>query len=324
MPKPAARRSLPQAGGPVFITDGGLETTLVFHEKLDLPDFNASALLRDGAGQGRLASYYRRYAEIARHHGAGLILETPTWRASAGWFARLGLGPFELEEFNRTAVAMQAGIRAEYDLVLPRILVSGCVGPRGDGYVPDRGMSAAEAQDYHAPQVGIFADTEADFVSAMTITTIEEATGIVRAAQAHAIPVSMSFTVETDGRLPTGQTLQEAIETVDELTGGGPAYYMINCAHPTHFEAELRRGGEWTRRILALRANASSSSHAELNESPVLDEGNPADFARRYAELHESLPHLAVFGGCCGTDHRHVGAVCAAVTARRAASLVAS
>lgn len=311
------RRPLPQPGGPVFITDGGLETTLVFHERIELPQFNASTLLRNASGQATLLAYYRRYADLARRHQCGLILETPTWRGSPGWLADLGISPVEFEEINRIGVALINQLRAEYDLVVPQILVGGCVGPRSDGYRPDLGMSVDEAEAYHQAQIAILADAEVDFVSAMTINTMAEALGIVRAAHAHQMPVTVSFTVETDGRLPTGHTLQEAIETVDAATGG-PAYYMINCAHPTHFESELLRGGAWTQRIVALRANASRCSHAELDGATMLDAGDPSDLADRYASLVEVLPHLTVFGGCCGTDHRHVGAVCAAVTSQKA------
>jgi len=314
MSRSHTRRPLPQPGGPVFITDGGLETTLIFHERIELPQFNASTLLRTAAGQAILLSYYRRYADVARQHQCGLILETPTWRGSPDWLAKPGNHPVEFAEINHIGIALMNQLRAEYDLVIPQILVAGCVGPCGDGYWPVQGVTVDAAEAYHREQIALYADAEVDFVSAMTINTIAEAMGIVRAARAHAMNVTVSFTVETDGRLPTGHTLREAIETVDAATGG-PAYYMINCAHPAHFEPVLRRGGAWTKRILALRANASRLSHAELDEAVTLDAGDPAELARSYAELKDLMPQLTVFGGCCGTDHRHIGSICTAVTA---------
>ncbi|HRI82180.1 MAG TPA: homocysteine S-methyltransferase family protein [Opitutaceae bacterium] len=314
MSRSHTRRPLPQPGGPVFITDGGLETTLIFHERIELPQFNASTLLRTAAGQAILLSYYRRYADVARQHQCGLILETPTWRGSPDWLAKLGINRVEFAEINHIGIALMNQLRAEYDLVIPQILVAGCVGPCGDGYWPVQGVTVDAAEAYHREQIALYADAEVDFVSAMTINTIAEAMGIVRAARAHAMNVTVSFTVETDGRLPTGHTLREAIETVDAATGG-PAYYMINCAHPAHFEPVLRRGGAWTKRILALRANASRLSHAELDEAVTLDAGDPAELARSYAELKDLMPQLTVFGGCCGTDHRHIGSICTAVTA---------
>ena len=194
-------------------------------------------------------------------------------------------------------------------------VVSGCVGPRGDGYDPSDAMTADEAERYHAVQIGTFADTSADQVTAITMTNAEEAIGIVRAAGAAGIPAAISFTVETDGRLPTGQPLRAAIEQVDAETGGSAAYFMVNCAHPTHFADALEPDGEWLQRLVGLRANASSKSHAELDESTELDEGDPADLAARHAGLRERLPAVTVLGGCCGTDARHVAAICAAWSA---------
>jgi S-methylmethionine-dependent homocysteine/selenocysteine methylase len=118
-----------------------------------------------------------------------------------------------------------------------------------------------------------------------------------------------SFTVDTDGRLPTGQTLGDAVAEVDAATGGAPAYYMINCAHPTHFDGALAARARWVDRMRGLRANASTRSHAELNESTELDVGNPAELGAQYAALRRRLPRLNVMGGCCGTDDRHMAAI---------------
>ena len=173
-------------------------------------------------------------------------------------------------------------------------------------------MSSEQAQAYHAEQIGIFAKTGADMVTAITMTNANEAIGVTRAAQAAGMPVAIAFTVETDGRLPTGQGLQEAIEEVDAAIYNGPAYYMINCAHPTHFESTLKGDGAWVQRIRGIRANASKRSHAELNEAPDLDDGNPSELGAQYRALRAEHPHLNVLGGCCGTDRRHVEAICGA------------
>jgi S-methylmethionine-dependent homocysteine/selenocysteine methylase len=162
-------------------------------------------------------------------------------------------------------------------------------------------------------QIASFVGTAADLISALTLTYADEAIGIVRAAQAAGMPVAISFTVETDGRLPSGESLGEAVEAVDEQTGGAAAYFMINCAHPTHFEHVLEDAGPWLGRIHGVRANASTKSHAELDEAEQLDEGDPADLAARYRELRERMPNLNVVGGCCGTDHRHIDQICAVV-----------
>jgi S-methylmethionine-dependent homocysteine/selenocysteine methylase len=173
-------------------------------------------------------------------------------------------------------------------------------------------MTEEAGERYHAMQAATFRDAEADMVTAITMTYAAEAIGVTRAAQAAGMPVVISFTVETDGRLPSGQTVREAIEQVDDATGHGPAYYMINCAHPTHFAGALAAGGPWLERIRGLRANASSKSHAELDEATELDDGNPVELARQYREQRGKLQKLNVLGGCCGTDHRHVEEICKA------------
>ncbi len=307
------RHRLPQLQHELFLTDGGIETTLIFHEGATLPLFASFVLLRDEAGTAVLRRYFDRYAELARAQELGLVLETPTWRANPDWAAKLGYGPRSLAEANRRSVDLLLEVRHSFETARTPIVISGNLGPRGDGYHPGTRMSAGEAQAYHAPQIETFAATEADLVAAFTLNYPEEAVGIVRAARAAAMPVAISFTVETDGTLPSGATLDEAIVATDEATGGYPAYYMINCAHPSHLVPALNRPGEWRDRIRGLRANASRRSHKELDESPDLDPGNPEELAREYRELRSALGNLSVVGGCCGTDHRHVAAIARAL-----------
>lgn len=233
-----------------------------------------------------------------------------TWRASTDWVSRSGLPAADFLDIQQRAVQVLANLRDEFAPV-PTV-ISGCIGPRGDGYVPSAMMSVRHAEAYHQPQIDALGDTEADMLSAMTLNYVEEAIGIAQAARRVEMPVVISFTVETDGRLPTGQTLASAIAVVDAATSRYPAYYMVNCAHPTHFAHRLDGGEPWVGRIRGLRANASCMSHAELNESSVLDTGDPQELARTYAELTQRLPHLTVLGGCCGTDERHIGAIAAA------------
>ena len=306
------RASLPQANGELVITDGGLETDLLFHDGFDLPLFAAFPLVADAAGREALRRYYDRYADIARANGVGFILESPTWRANPDWAPQLGYTLAQLDDMNHAAIALMADIRDRHDSATSPIVVSGCVGPRGDGYVVGTTMSPAEAQEYHGRQVGAFAESAADMVTAITMNYAEEAVGVVRAATAAGIPSAISFTVETDGRLPSGQPLGEAIAQVDDATNGATAYFMINCAHPTHFAGVLQTGGPWVERIRGLRLNASAKSHAELDEADELDEGNPTELGLQYRELRDALPAVSVLGGCCGTDHRHVAAICGA------------
>jgi S-methylmethionine-dependent homocysteine/selenocysteine methylase len=300
------RHVLPQLGGELFLTDGGLETTLIFHDRLELPDFAAFPLLKNAAGAAALRSYFDAYVDIATRYGTGLILESVTWRASADWGARLGYSSDALAEANRQAIAQLEDVRNALPNAQTKLVISGCIGPRGDGYVPAQTMSTHEAETYHTPQVATFAQTAADMVSALTMNYVEEAIGITRAAQRAGVPVAVSFTVETDGRLPTGQTLQSAIEQVDQATAAYPSYYMINCAHPMHFAHVLAEPAPFALRIQGLRANASRMSHAELNEAAELDIGDPVELGGEYAAFKQRLGHLNVLGGCCGTDHRHI------------------
>lgn len=297
----------------LFLTDGGIETTLIFHEGLELPSFAAFVLLRDPAGRETLRRYYARYLELAREKGTGFVLESATWRASTDWARKVGYSQGEVDVANADAIDLLKELRREYADTVSPIVLSGCIGPRGDGYDPGTVMTAAEAEAYHAAQVRVFAESGVDQVTAMTMTNAPEALGVVRASQAAGLPVAISFTVETDGSLPTGQSLRDAIRTVDAETGAAPAYYMINCAHPVHFAHVLERHGGWASRIRGIRANASTASHAELDAAPDLDPGDPDDLGARYAAILEQFPHINVLGGCCGTDDRHVARICDAV-----------
>lgn len=300
------RENLPQRAGRLFLTDGGIETTLIYQEGLDLPYFAAFRLLQDETGRETLRRYYRRHAAIALAHGTGFILESATWRASLDWADRIGMSAATLDEANRTAIDLLHGLRAELATEASPMVVSGCVGPRGDGYDAGTIMTVAEAHAYHGRQIDVFAHAGADMVTAITMTNVPEAIGVTLAAMNAGMPVAISFTVETDGRLPTGQRLQDAILAVDEATGVAPAYYMINCAHPTHFVDQLPAGEAWVARIQGVRANASRCSHAELDRATELDAGDPVEFGALYRDLRARHSHLNILGGCCGTDHRHI------------------
>jgi S-methylmethionine-dependent homocysteine/selenocysteine methylase len=288
----------------------GLETTLIFHEGFDLPEFAAFVLLENDAGLKALYKYYHQYLSLAKERKVGFILESPTWRSNPDWGKKLGYSSEALATVNHKAIELLQDIRDEYET--EAIVISGCIGPRGDGYDVGQKMTAVEAERYHSTQIRTLSETEADMVAALTITYVEEAIGIARAAKSAGIPAVISFTVETDGRLPSGETLKDAIEAVDKATDNAPVYYMINCAHPTHFEDALAAGEPWLQRIGAIRANASTKSHAELDEAEELDDGNPVELGNQYLKLSQKLSNLNVLGGCCGTDHRHIGEICAA------------
>jgi S-methylmethionine-dependent homocysteine/selenocysteine methylase len=306
------RNHLPQLADTLFLTDGGLETTLIFHEGIYLPEFAAFDLLKDAFGYQVLHKYFRTYASLARSFGVGCILESATWRASMDWGEKLGYSRHAIAELNHKSIDLLHHIRQEYGTPTTPIVISGCIGPRGDGYNPIEQMDTNEAESYHRFQAEIFKAAGADLVTAITMNYTEEAIGIALAARKIDMPVVISFTVETNGCLPTGQPLWQAIAQVDIVTDSYPSYYMINCAHPQHFARVLTPGDPWLNRIGGIRPNASTKSHAELDEATELDEGNPMDLALQCHQLKHALPNLRVLGGCCGTDHRHVEAIFAA------------
>lgn len=284
-----------------WVTDGGLETDLLFHRGLDLPEFAAFPLVEQPGPARTLAGYYEGYAAVARAAGAGLVLETPTWRANTDWGARLGYDAAALARANAAAVEL---VRAAAPADVP-VRVSGVVGPRGDGYVA-AGHRADEAAGYHAPQVAALAAAGVDVEHAMTLSEVAEAVGVVRAARDAGVAVGVSFTVETDGRLPDGTPLHEAVERTDAEAAAD--WYGVNCAHPLHVRPALD-GGTWQDRIACLRPNASTLTHAELDVMEELDEGDLDLLRATTADLLSALPSVTTLGGCCGTDVRHVAAL---------------
>lgn len=292
-----------------YLSDGGLETYLIFDKGYELPCFSAAVLLDSERGRRDLAEYYERFLQIARQSGRGFVLDAPTWRAGVAWAGPLGQSVADVLKTNERAVQFVSEIRDRHETDTLPILVNGLVGPSGDAYAPDETLSCQDALLIHAPQIHALGRAGVDMISAMTLTHAGEAVGIVRAAAEIDIPVVIAFTLETDGRLPSGQSLADAIGEVDEATVNGPAYYMINCAHPDHFRNVLETGGAWTSRIGGIRSNASRMSHAELDEAETLDDGDPGELGRLNAELMRFLPNIRVVGGCCGTDHRHVGCI---------------
>lgn len=293
-----------------MLTDGGLETTLIFHHGIDLPHFAAFELLNKPAYRGVVMEYYQPYLTLAKKYHTGFILESATWRANPDWAYKMGYTQKELMDINQLAIRQLQTLKAGYQEDIVLMMISGCIGPRSDGYRVAHKMGVAEAKDYHHLQIAAFKEAGADITSAMTINYVEEAQGIVAAAKEMNLPVVISFTVETDGNLPSGMSLREAIEKTDRDSYHYPSHYMINCAHPSHFAHQLNSDATWTERIAGIRANASCKSHAELDEATELDTGDKEDLANWYVTLQNKLPNLQVYGGCCGTDDSHIALIC--------------
>lgn len=294
----------------IFLTDGGLETELIFTKNIELPHFAAFPLLDRPKYQSVLREYFIDYLEIANRNGTSYILESPTWRANKDWGYKLGYNTSELLMVNQKAILFLKELKEAYQHKIEHILLSGQIGPRGDGYRVKEAMSIQQAKTYHDLQMTAFQKTEVDMVSAITMNYSNEAIGICLSAQEKKLPVIISFTVETDGKLPSGESLQKAIEEVDRRTNNYPLYYMINCAHPSHFIEVIEGDYTWKSRIKGIRANASCKSHSELDESTELDSGNVIELADWHGKLYEHLPNLRVYGGCCGTDASHVESIC--------------
>ena len=293
----------------IFLTDGGLETDFIFNKNIDLPHFAAFTLLESAEYAQSLSDYYKPYLELAKQNNTGFILESPTWRANADWGYKLGYNQQDLIQVNLTAIEQLKELKQAYQSEINSIVISGQLGPRGDGYFIDNVMSLAEAQKYHELQVAAFKTAGVDQVSALTMTYTDEAAAISLLAKTHQIPVVISFTLETDGKLPSGESLEHAIDTVDQLTGNYPLYYMINCSHPSHFIDELKGNHSWKNRLKGIRANASCKSHCELDAATEIDKGNIPELSNWHLRLMQLLPDLRVFGGCCGTDETHVSAI---------------
>jgi homocysteine S-methyltransferase len=309
MPQP---RLLPHQTGRLFLTDGGIETWLMYKNGFALPHFCDFQLLGDPAGREALRHYYREFARIAKQYGTGYVFCSLTYRASRDWGQLLGLSVDRLAELNLESIAFYREIARDIGLDPGSTLYSGCIGPRGDAYQTNPTITATASEDYHAEQIETFTKAGVDLVTALTLKSIEEAIGIARAARSAGVPSVISFTLDKSRTVDGRRSLRAAIEAVDAATDGAPAYYMINCSHPVDFGPALDHG-DWVRRIRAVRANASSLEHGQLCQLGHLEEGDAAELAGQHRELARLFPHLNVFGGCCGTDYVHVRKICEAV-----------
>lgn len=299
----------------VTLADAGMETYLIYREGIDLPQFASFTALATPEGRAALQRYYQPIIDVAARDRRTLLLDSATWRASADWGSLLGCSDSALDEANAAAVAFVADLRAAAGPTAD-IVLGGCIGPRGDGYAPSSGMTPTQSADYHAAQVASLARAGAEFIAAMTVGDANEAAGMMEAAREVGIPAIAAFTIETDGRLASGESVATIIAETDRLTDGYAMFYLLNCAHPLHLERALASTDPELQRVRGIRTNASMRSHAELDTAKDLDDGDPPDLARRCADLVTTYPRLSVVGGCCGTDARHISAISEALGER--------
>jgi homocysteine S-methyltransferase len=305
MTMPRYRKGLPQLAGDVFLTDAGVETDLIFNRGIEIREFAAHTLLPSPEGRAALTDYFEGFLKLAKEEATGFILDTVTWKAHPHWAKALGASIAELRAANEECVHFVSELRSRFSGNAKPIVLNAVIGPRGDAYRPEVEIAMDDAEAYYAEQLAWLAATDVDMVSALTFNQAAEAAGLARAARSAGLPAVISFTVETNGLLPNGQSLETAIAQVDAATNSYPSYYMINCAHPDHFSTVMQ-DAPWLRRIRGIRANASRKSHAELDAAPTLDAGDPWELAHQYRELADRMPWLNVFGACCGSDLRHV------------------
>lgn len=299
---------LPQTQGRFMACGGGFETWLQYVDGFTLRHFCAFELLDDARGVECLTDYHRKLVEAAVENGFGVINEGLHYRASRDWGELIGYSKEALEEINIRGIEFYKDFAREYDSPDTPMIVGGAIGPRGDAYNVGRTPDASEAEDYHSEQIETFKKAGADVVTAMTFTSVEEATGLARAAKSAEMPVVISFFVAKGGKLKTGETLEDAITAVDAATESAPAYYMINCTHPTEFTPGLT-DGPWSRRLGGFMPNAVAMETLDLCKLGHLEDGDPEELGGQMAELARRFPHINVWGGCCGTDGRHIGQI---------------
>lgn len=300
--------NLPQLNGHAMTCGGGFETWLQYVDGFKLRHFCAFELINDERGLECLKDYHRRLVEAAVENGFGVINEGLHYRASRDWGELIGFSRAALEEINIRGIEFYKDFAREYQSDETPMIVGGVIGPRGDAYNVGRTPDAAEAEDYHSEQILTFKKAGADLVTAATFSSVEEATGLARAARAADMPVVISFFVAKGGKLKGGETLEEAIASVDAATDKAPVYYMINCTHPTEFEAGLI-DGNWSKRLGGFMPNAVAMETLDLCKLGHLEDGDPAELGGQMASLARRFPHINVWGGCCGTDGRHIGQI---------------
>jgi S-methylmethionine-dependent homocysteine/selenocysteine methylase len=303
----------PQREGIYFLTEGGQETEIQYRYGHDLPEFAMYPLLENTKAKSDLKAMYSQVFDVAAEHGFAVMISGLDYRGSPDWGKKLGYSRQGLADALEQSIVFLREVAQPYIGQISAILIGGQVGPRGDAYSLNRSITAQESEDYHGFQLEVLKRMEVDFVWGATFNGIPEALGLARAAARMALPLTISFTLDSNHRLKSGPSLKEAIEAVDAEAGDAkPAFYGINCSHPIEFEPALEPG-DWVQRIRSLRPNASAKDKGELCSIGHLEEGDPADLGRRIGTLSERYPHIDIFGGCCGTWARHLGEIARAV-----------
>jgi len=290
----------------LFLTEGGIETEIIYKHGFELPEFAMFTLLENPRAVGVMRDMFRRQLDVAAEFAMSVLLTGLDYRASPDWGARLGYSQHGLAEINIRAIEFLREIASEYHEQIPRILIGGIIGPRGDAYQLNKTITSVEAEDYHAVQLATLKAAKVDFACALTFNNTPEAIGVARAATTIGVPLTVSLTVNSNGRLKSGPTVAEAVKSIDAEAGkSAPAFYMLNCSHPVEFEPALTEGA-WLERLRGFRPNASKMEKIALCKLGHLEEGNPVELGRLMGDLARRIPHMDIWGGCCGTGETHL------------------
>jgi homocysteine S-methyltransferase len=293
-------------GDALILTDGGIETSLMFESGLALPEPLESAAL---VGTDAMRELYAGYIEAARACDLPVIIGTPTFRAGARQAEAAGA---DVREVNAAAVRHHQALRAAAGPGAP-VLVAGVLGPYGDAYTPSEAPDAAFAERYHAVQAAALADAGVDLLFAPTFPAVDEAIGCVRAMTATGLPSVISYVLGRDARVLDGTPLADAVARVDAETDPPPTFHSLSCIHADVAARAL--DGVLPGRVLECKANGSALTPAELVALDHLDSDAPETFAADMWRLHTEHG-LRVLGGCCGTDARHMRALGARMAGR--------
>ena len=307
----------PRLEGKFYLTEGGTETEVMYKWGFDLPEFAMFPLLDDPEADTVIRNMYRRYLDVAAEQGVGVLLNGHDYRASPDWGAKLGYSAEGLQQMQRRTIQFLDEMRAEYADRVTDVYIAACIGPRGDAYGTGGEITADEAEDYHSVQLHNLDGTAADMAVAATFNNIPEAIGVIRAAKGAGMPIGVSLTLTPEGRLRSGPTLREAVETVDEVTAGAAAWFGTNCSHPLEFEPAIADAGPWLDRLRYIRPNAAKMDKIALCSLGHLEDGDPEELGEQMGDVVRRLPRADIIGGCCGTDERHLSEIARKVNAVR-------
>lgn len=308
---------LPIAGsGELFLTEGGSETEIMYRHGFELPEFAMFTLLENPKAVPIMRDMFCAQLDVAAEFGLSFLLTGLDYRASPDWGAKLGYSAQGLADANISAIEFLRDIAQGYEDQIPRLLVGGILGPRGDAYDLNQNITAESAEDYHSVQLNTLKAAGVDFVSAQTFNNVPEAVGVCKAASKMGVALSVGLTLDSTCRLKSGPSLAEAITEIDALTGEqAPDFYLLNCSHPVEYEPALENAS-WIKRLRGVRPNASKMEKLALCKLGHLEDGDPVELGAQLGDLSQRFPHMDIFGGCCGTGDSHLREIAKALKSR--------